>query len=392
MVMTTVHETMGTFFARQIHLLAENGFHVHAVCSAGASLDKLKHVAGVTTHAVPMQRRPDPPSDAVSLMRLVRLIRRIRPDIVHAHTPKAGLLGMAAARAAGVPVRLYTIHGLPMLTRRGKWRRVLELAERASCALSTQTYSVSPSLQELVAEMHLCPAEKLSTLGHGSCSGIDLECFDPSTDWTERASALRRAYGIPEAVLLLTFVGRIARDKGIAILASAWPELAREFPYLHLLLAGSEDACDPVPAPILQGLREQERVHFTDCWVADVPAIYAATTITVLPTFREGLSQVALEAGAMGVPIVSTCVSGVVNSVQDGVTGLLVPAGETAPLVTAVRRLINDPALRTALGDAAREYIRTRFSEQRVNQLWISEYRKLIRRALPGFADREAQI
>src|ERR1700757_4626799 len=90
MVMTTVQETMGTFFARQIRLLAENGFHVHAVCSPGKSLDKLRHGAGVTTHAVPMQRKPDPLSDAVSWMRIFRLIRRVRPDIVHAHTPKAG--------------------------------------------------------------------------------------------------------------------------------------------------------------------------------------------------------------------------------------------------------------------------------------------------------------
>ena len=392
MVLTTIHDTMGSFLARQIGLLAEEGFHVHAVCTPGAGLDKLKHLPGVTTHAVRMERRPNPQRDLVSFIRLFRLMRRVRPDIVHAHTPKAGLLGMAAAWAARVPVRLYTIHGLPLLTCRGKWRRVLELAERTSCSLATQVYSVSPSLQDLVVEMQLCPAEKLSTLGDGSCAGIDLERFDASADWTERASAVRRAYQIPDNALLLSFLGRIARDKGIAILASAWPELARQFAHLHLLIAGAEDASDPLPEQVLKEFRKRERVHFTDGWALDVPALYAATGICVLPTFREGLSQVALEAGAMGVPIVSTHIPGVVNSVQDGLTGLLVPAGETAPFVEAVKRLVNDPALRMAMGSAARQHISSRFSEQRVNQLWLAEYRKLIRKSVPGFVDRLAQV
>jgi glycosyltransferase involved in cell wall biosynthesis len=120
--------------------------------------------------------------------------------------------------------------------------------------------------------------------------------------------------------------------------------------------------------------------------------VYAATGIVVLPTFREGLPQVALESGSMGVPIVSTRIPGVVNAVRDGVTGLLVPPGETGPFIEAVRRLVDDPALRTALGSAAREHIRTRFSEQRMNRLWMSEYRKLIRQSVSGVVDHAAQV
>jgi glycosyltransferase involved in cell wall biosynthesis len=390
MVMTTIPETMAGFLSRQLTLLAEDGFEIHTVCSPGAGIEKLQQLPGVTAHGVPMERKPDPRRDVVSFLRLVRLMRRIRPDVVHAHTPKAGLLGMAAAKVAGVPVRLYTIHGLPLLTRSGKWRRVLEFAEQASCGLATQVYSVSPSIQDVATDMRLCPADKVSTLGDGSCAGINLDRFDASADLTDRAAAVRRAYGIPDGALLLTFVGRIARDKGIAILASAWKELAERFPNLHLLLVGIEDTSDPVSAPILQELRNNDRVHFTDSWIQDVPAVYANTSIAVLPTYREGLPQMALEAGAMGVPMVSTRVPGVVNSVQDGVTGQLVPAGEVAPLTEAIQRLIESPALRTALGTAARQHISSHFSEQRVNQLWLSEYRKLIRKSLPTFADRVA--
>jgi glycosyltransferase involved in cell wall biosynthesis len=389
MMLATSHETIGTFFARQIEVLAKGGFHVHAVSSPGEGLDKLHHPPNVSTHGIAMERRPNPRRDFVSFVKLFRLLRRLRPNIVHAHTPKAGLLGMAAAKAAGVSVRLYTIHGLPLLTRKGTWRRLLELAERASCALATQVHAVSPSLAELVVAMKLCPAGKLSTLGDGSCAGIDLERFNPEGDWRERATAARRSCGIPEDALVLSFIGRVARDKGIAILAAAWQQLAHS-PNLHLWIVGEEDSSDPVPAPILAELRKHERVHFDGRWASDVAVVYAASDIIALPTFREGLSQVALEAGAMGVPIVSTRIPGVINSVQDGVTGLLVPPGVSEPFVEAVQRLVDDPGLRTTLGEAARRHVSARFSEQRVNQLWISEYRNLTRESLDRFADRRA--
>jgi glycosyltransferase involved in cell wall biosynthesis len=379
MTMTTSHETIGGFFEKQLGVMTENGFEVHAVSSPGERLEKLKRVPGVSTHGIPIERAPHPSRDLLSLWNIFQLIRRVRPHIVHAHTPKAGLLGMAAAKAARLPIRLYTIHGLPLLTRRGPWRRVLESAERTSCALSTRSYTVSPSLHRLVLEMKLCRKEKLVTLGDGSCAGIDLEQFNAGADLTARSAAVRSAYGIPREARLLTFIGRISKDKGIAILADAWTKLATEFQDLHLLIAGPYDPTDPVPESALDVLRNHGRVHMMGRWVEDIPPIYAATTVCVLPTFREGLSQVALEAGAMGIPTVGTCIPGLVDSIRDGVTGLLAPAADAAGFAEAVRRVLSSEALRESLGRAAREHVRIRFSDQRVNQLWLSEYQNLVR-------------
>ena len=392
MVMTTVPETLGAFFERQLMVLAENGFEVHAVSAPGTRLDRINQLPGVTAHGVEMLRQPHPVRDLVSLIRLIRLMRRVRPHIVHANTPKAGLLGMAAAWTAGVPVRLYGYLGLPLLTRGGIWRRVLEAAERASCRFATRIYSISASLRERLLELNLCPEEKVSVVGDGSIGGVDLERFNPGADWTARSACLRRTYGIPPEARLITCVGRIARDKGVAILASAWSELARQFPDLHLLLVGGEDATDPVPGSALNLLRNHERVHITGGFIDDVETAYATTAVCVLPTFREGICYAALEAGAMGVPVVGSCIPGLVDSVRDGVTGLLVPPGEVAPFVDALRRLLEDPALSAAMGRAGRAHIAPRYSEQRVNQLWISEYRKLIRESLPGFSEPAARI
>lgn len=392
MVITTVPQTLAAFFPRQLRSLAETGFEVHAVSSPGPDLEQFQSIPGVTTHAVLMKRQPHPWHDSRSLLHLYRLIRRVRPQIVHAHTPKAGLLGMAAAKAAGVPVRLYTVHGLPLETRTGLWRRVLETAERTSAALSTQTYAISPSVQKRILEMNLCPASKLAVIGDGSCAGVDLQRFDAQTDCRALRAAFRQRLGLSGQALLLTFIGRLSRDKGVGVLAEAWAEIARQLPHAHLLLAGEADATDALPANLLDALRAHPRVHLPGTIVPeDVPTAYSASDIFVLPTFREGLSQVSLEAGAMGVPIVATQVTGM-DAIEDGVTGLLVPPRDAASLAAAIVRLAHHPQLRDSLGAAAQKRVQLRYSAQRVNQLWMAEYRQLVSASLPGFEPAAAQI
>ena len=372
-IITTAHDTIG-FFGGQMAFLAARGFEVHAVCSPGAGLDKLSGIPGVTTHAIAMRRPPHPLRDLVSLLALAILILRLHPQIVHAHTPKAGLLGMMAAMFTRVPVKLYTIHGLPLLTRSGWRRRLLEFTERVACALSTRTYCISPSLESLVKQLRLCDPRKLATPGDGSCAGVDLERFSPRPGDSDTRRQLRSVYGIPADAPLLCFVGRLARDKGIETLAGAWRELAAEFAGLHLLSCGTVDPTDPVPAPAMELLRSHPRVHMTDSWVTDMPSVYAASDICVLPTLREGLSQVALESGAMQLPLVGTRIPGLINAVEHGVTGLLVPPGDPAALAGAIRLLLKDEPLRRRLGAAGRQFISARFSDTRVNNLYLAEY------------------
>ena len=385
MVITTVPQTLAAFFPRQLRSLAEAGFEVHAVSSPGPDLDAINQIPGVTVHAVPIERQPHPLRDCRSLFQLFRLIRRIRPQIVHSHTPKAGLLGMAAAKAAGVPVRLYTVHGLPLETRTGHWRHILEVAERASAALATRCYAVSWSLRKVVIDLKLCPAAKLATLGAGSCAGVDLDRFN-AIDRSPRRWAIRQSLALPDSALLISFIGRLARDKGIGVLAQAWPAIAQQLPEAHLLLAGDDDHTDPLPVAALTALRADPRVHLTGAISANqVPAFYAATDIFVLPTFREGLSQVALEAGAMGVPIIATRVTGL-DPVIDGVTGVLVPARQSAPLAEAIVALARNASRRALMSRAAQESVAAKFSAEHVNQLWMAEYRQLVQESLPEFS------
>lgn len=387
LVMTTIPDTLAAFFLPQLRHLQAAGFRVHVASSPGRALDKLPLVPGVSRHGVAMERQPHPRRDLVSLWRLVRLMRRIRPDVVHAHTPKAGLLGMAAALLAGVPTRLYTVHGLPLLTRTGWRRRMLVAAERASAALATQTYSVSESVRALLAELGICRDARV--LGHGSCGGVDIERFRPLP---EKRAAGRERCGLPSGAIVVTFVGRLAEDKGIRVLAQAWPGIAAQAPDAHLLLAGEPDRSDPVRGPELDALYAHPRVHAIGAVPQEqIPEIYAATDLAVLPTYREGLSQMALEAAACGVPLVSTRVSGL-DPVLDGETGLLVPPGDPVALGEALLALIGDPAERARLSAAARAHVAEYFASGFVNQLWMREYLRWANRlagrhhpaALPG--------
>ena len=371
MVVTTVPQTMAAFFPRQLSMLAEAGFDVHTVSSPGAELERLGGT-GITTHGIPMERPVSPRKDIVSLVRLVRLMLALRPHVVHVHTPKAGLLGMIAAKLAGVPVRLYTVHGLPLMTRTGMLRRMLEAAERLSSALSTRTYFVSPSLQREVVGLKLCPEQKAFTLGAGSCSGIDLNRFRTGPGGAEKRSAL----GIGGDAIVATFIGRLAKDKGIGVLAEAWPEVVKQVPQMRLILAGEEDTTDPVAPEVMARLRKEPTVLWLGSVAQEeIPNLYKATDICVLPTFREGLSQVA--AGAMGIPIVSSNVSGLVDSVVNGVTGILVEPRNPAALAGAICQLAGSSAKRAEMGRSGVEHVQTNFSELRVNSDWMTEYRNL---------------
>jgi glycosyltransferase involved in cell wall biosynthesis len=376
MVLTTIDATMLAFLQHQMRELASSGYEVHAVTSPGSGLAQLRDFA--TTHAIPMARPPAPLRDLVSLVRLVLLMLRVRPQIVHAHTPKAGLLGMLAAFLTGVQVRLYTIHGLPLETRSGLKRRILEAAERAASRFATQVYAVSPSLAQVVTAARLCAPEKLSVVGVGSCDGVDVARFDPSAISSGERAAIRTSWGLVDDSIAISFVGRLARDKGIEYLATAWQLLADRYPRAHLVLCGPEDVSDPVDPQVLAMLRAHPRVLFLGLQRASMPTVYAASDVCVLPTFREGLPQVVLEASAMGLPVVGTCVTGVRDAIVPDVTGALIPARNAEALRDALARMLAAPEVRARLGRAGRSHVLAHFDATYVRNLWMQEYARML--------------
>jgi len=359
--------------------MKERGFEVQAASSPGEWLKKFTEREQIATHAMRMHRQITPLKDCAALLRLWRLLRKIRPEIVHSHTPKGGLLGMAAAWLARVPVRIYHIRGLPMMTATGLKRTILQHTERLACRLAHQVLCVSRSVADEAVERGLCPASKIRVLGAGG-NGVDAENkFHPVHVEGNTRRRTRASYGIPDNALVVGFVGRIVRDKGCVELAQAWQTLRESFPSSHLLMVGPIESQDTIPREVESRLRSDRRVHMAGC-VTNMRKLYGAMDVLVLPTYREGFPNVVVEAAAMELPVVATRIPGCVDAVVDGITGVLVPPRDAGSLAQAVRDYLVDPELRRRHGLAGRQRVLAEFRRERIWRELHELYVHLLRR------------
>jgi glycosyltransferase involved in cell wall biosynthesis len=374
---TTVPMSL-TFLRGQVGFMKRHGFDVHVISSPGPDLTDFAAAERVTATAVAMPRRITPLRDALAIVALVRELRRVRPAVVHAHTPKGGLLGMIAAALAGGGVRVYHMRGLPLMGARGFRRRLLWATEWLACRLAHRVLCVSHTLRAEAIALGVCPADRIRVLLGGSGNGVDADDrFDPATVGTGVRAAIRERFGIPESAPVIGFVGRVVKDKGAVELTAAWRDLRGRYPELHLLVVGPFEPEDPVPAEIERVLRSDPRVHLAGMdW--DTPGHYAAMDLVVLPTYREGFPNVPLEAAAMRLPVVATHIPGCVDAVVHGQTGLLVAPRDAHALREAIAAYLDEPALRRQHGEAGRARVLREFRQPAIWAALLGEYRELL--------------
>lgn len=376
---TTVPQSLN-FVRGQVRYMKASGFEVEVISSPGPRLAAFGREEDVSVHAVEMQRRITPWDDVTALGALCQVLQRVRPTIVHAHTPKGGLLGMLAAWLAQVPIRIYHMRGLPCLTARGSRRVILRTSELVSCATAHRVIAISPSIASTAVKIGLCPAEKITVLHNGG-NGLDaLGLFNPNRYSGGSVRETRARFNVPMDASVVGFVGRVVRDKGIGELVRAWLSLREEYLDLHLLVVGPLESQDPVPAQVYERMVSDPRVHLAGRMEKrEVPAILAAMDILALPSHREGLPNVPLEAGAMGLPVVATDIPGCVDAVVDGVTGILVPPHDPSALARAIARYLADPELRRRHGQAGRERVLRAFRPHDIWEATLQEYIRLLR-------------
>lgn len=374
-------------FFLQNHLRAQicatvaAGHEVALVASSGPEIPALRTIPGIRFHHIEIPRQISPLRDLVALWRLFRLFRREKYDIVHSTTPKAGMLTALAAYLARVPVRLHTFTGQVWMEKRGLVRLLAKAGDRVTAALNTQCYADSFSQRDFIIGERVARPEQIRVLGAGSLAGVDLHRFDPAA-WAPRASAIRTELGIQAGVKVISFIGRLTRDKGIDELVSAFQALRSQGVNCLLLLIGPQDTdWETLSAGVRHAIAHDPAIRSVG-YSSEPERFLAVTDVFCLPSYREGFGNVVIEAAAMGVPTVGTDIVGLRDSIVDGETGVLVPPKDPAALPHALAALLADEKTRKIMGDSARRRAVAEFDAQRVNAAVTDEYNNQYNRSL----------
>jgi glycosyltransferase involved in cell wall biosynthesis len=351
-IVKTTDATLDVVMRDQLrHLETTSLAPITIVAADTGRLARIAEREGVPAHAIRMARDPSPLHDLAALVELIRLMRRLRPETVVYGTPKATLLAGIAAKATGVPTRVQVLHGLRLETAHGLGRRALLAAERLSVALSTNTLAVGHGLRQRCAELGL-PAGRMDVLGAGSVVGTDVARAVTISEDAGLRERVRREWGAGDDEFVVGFVGRVTRDKGVETLARAVAEIRGSGIRARLVLVGLDEGTELL-AHDVQTLLHEPWVTLTGN-LEDPAEQYAGFDAFCLPSHREGLPTVVLEAWATGLPVVVSNCTGLGDLVADGETGLVTPTGDQAATSAALRALATDSSLRASLGTAGR--------------------------------------
>jgi glycosyltransferase involved in cell wall biosynthesis len=379
---TTVPVSLTVLLKGQLNFFQDHGFEVLTISAAGPEVEELKKL-GIAHHSVPMTRQITPLRDLICLVQLIVRILKFKPDIVHTHTPKAGLLGMMAARIAGVKVRMHTVAGLPLMEANGLKRSILVQVEKLTYACATQVYPNSAGLLHYI-QQHITAKPPMSIIGRGSSNGINSSLFSRTPELELKSLEIRKQYGIHESDIVFSFVGRIVRDKGIGELVEAFRKLTdqRVIPdhRVYLLLVGNfEQELNALRKADFDFLHTCDRVILAG-FQPDVRPWIIASDVFVFPSYREGFPNVVMQAACLEVPCIVSDINGSNEIITNDERGIIVRPKNAEDVCNAMSKLAADVSARRNFSMAARNYVVGNFDQKYVWGELKKEYEKQLNR------------
>jgi len=373
---TTVPASLRTLLKGQLRFMNQY-FNIIGVSSKGDELEEVKSNEGVKTHAIEMTRTITPLKDLKATYQLYKFFKKEKPFIVHTHTPKAGTVGMLAARLAGVPHRLHTIAGLPLLEAKGFKRKILDFVEKITYNNATKVYPNSFGLYDIVIQNKYAKPSKLKVIGNGSSNGIDTNHFNPNLITDENKKKLRKELGFTKDDFVFIFVGRIVKDKGVNELVNVFNKLSKIKVNCKLLLVGPyENRLDPLLKQTQTLITENEHILSVGMQ-KDIRPYVAISNVLTFPSYREGFPNVVLQASAMGLPCIVTNINGCNEIITNGYNGIIIPPKDENALFDSMIRFAETTDKRLKLAINARTNIIKKYQQEYIWNELLKEYKSL---------------
>ncbi|MGM1429342.1 glycosyltransferase family 4 protein [Sphingobacterium lactis] len=373
---STVPISLSVLLKGQLKFLSKY-FEIVGVSSPGPELGEIARREDVRVQEVHMERGINPLKDAVSLINMVKLLRKERPMIIHSITPKAGLISMLAGWITGVPIRMHTFTGLIFPSKTGVLQKLLIMMDKLLCFAATNIYPEGNGVKKDLIKFRITDKE-LSILGNGNVNGVDLEYFDTNLFSDLDKENIRSKINLSKDDFVFVFVGRLVRDKGVNELIGAFDELVKTNGKIKLLLIGSEESdLDPLHRSSLDAISTNPNIIKLG-FQKDIRPFLAISDCMVFPSYREGFPNVVLQAGAMEVPCIVTDINGSNEIISDGINGVIVPVKDENSLKNAMIRIYNNPDLLMSFKLNTRKIIEEKFDQKYVWTCILEEYQRLI--------------
>lgn len=360
------------FFTGLIPELKDMGFEVVSVSSDGPELQRVKDAGGRVV-TVEMERHISPLKDLRSLWNMIKVFRREKPDMVHSMTPKAGLICMLAGWFMRVPVRIHMFTGLVFPTSKGLKRKILMATDWLTCACATHVLPEGEGVKNDLLNNGITK-KPIKVLGYGNCRGIDLKRFDPALPEVKAEGKKLRK----EGVFTFITIGRLVGDKGINELVEAFVKLNIKFPNTRLLLVGrKEQDLDPLKPDTLSIIESHPGIEAVG-QLKDVRPFLLASDVFVLSSYREGVPNVVIEAGAMGLPSIVTDINGAREIIIDGKNGMIVPSKDIEALYKSLKECVIDKEKMDKMAKEARPLIASRYEQSFVRKCLLDFYKEVM--------------
>ncbi len=375
---TTVPLALRYLLPGQMKFMHQNGFDVVMISADGEELNEVIQNEQCRHIIVPMTRKITPLQDAKCLIKLIKIFRKEKPDIVHTHTPKAGLLGMLAAKFCRVKIRIHTVAGLPLMVEKGFKLKLLTAIEKLTYKAATQVWPNSNSLLQIIKNKKLTVEKKLKVIGNGSTNGVDTGKFSRENLSETQLDEIRKSINYSTDNIYLLCIGRLVADKGIPELVDVFLSLQKQNPNLKLVLVGRyEKNLDPLPDETYHLITQHPAIIHIN-WSNHVEYYMATADYFVFPSHREGFPNVLLQAGAMQLPVICSRIEGNIDIIEHEKTGLIFESGNTDQMRQLIIYALSNSDRMTNMAQALGDIILKKFRKENMWQALFEEYKSLI--------------